>query len=123
MSDTNLPEFHTVDLGIAAFLLAQGIPLLGISAGDGWKRVFRFPARAQTLAQGYWGDAVVPARAFFNAIRDLNGGASFDAATFRRDRHRQRHGRCGQWAMTGRRARRRGRVVSASNPVARCARA
>ncbi len=72
----NLSEFQTSDLGIAAFLLAQGVPLLGVLPGREWKSVFRFPASAQETAGAYWRGAVVPARVFFNAIHDLKSNFS-----------------------------------------------
>ncbi len=71
MSGTNALEFQTTDLGTAAFLLTRGLPLLGISAGDGRRSMFHFPESAQEIAHDYYRNAPVPARAFFNAIRDL----------------------------------------------------
>ncbi len=70
------PEFQTSDLGIAAFLLAQGIPLLGVVPGSDWKSRFRFPASARETAGEYWRGATIPARAFFNAIHDLKSNFS-----------------------------------------------
>ena len=76
MSETNLPEFQTSDLGIAAFLLAQGVPLLRVLPGREWKRTFCFPASAREQAGEYWRGATIPARAFFNAIHDLKSNFS-----------------------------------------------
>ncbi len=64
-------EFQTSDLGLAAFLLARDFVLLGISDTGNRRRVFRFPAAAHAVAQGYYQNVQVPARTFFNAVRDL----------------------------------------------------
>ncbi len=64
-------EFRTVDLGMAAFLVSQGFPLLGMVNNGTRQRIFRFSAAATAAAQGYYQNVPVPARTFFNNVRDL----------------------------------------------------
>jgi hypothetical protein len=64
-------EFCTADLGCAGFLIAHGVSLLGIQPSDGRRQIFRFPSTARNLARGYLRNDLVPARAYFCAVRDL----------------------------------------------------
>ncbi len=71
MTKTEHTDFETADLGVASFLVAQGVPLLKVKPGDGRRRFFCFPPEAQAAASQYFQGALIPARAFFNAVRDL----------------------------------------------------
>lgn len=65
-------EFRTSDLGCAAFLLAKGVPVLGlVPTVDGKRKLFRFEAKERGVAAGYYQNGLVEARTFFNAIRDV----------------------------------------------------
>mgnify|MGYP003578169235 CR=1 FL=1 len=74
-SDTRLAystEHHsTTDLSCAAFLMARGHPLLRTERQPSGRCVFTFPTTAREDAQAFYAGAVVPARAFANALRDL----------------------------------------------------
>jgi len=71
MTQTTTPTAYTTsDLNLSGFLLTTGQPLLGVSR-DGRRCVFAFPAQAQEVAPSYYAGAMVPARAFANALRDL----------------------------------------------------
>jgi len=62
--------YATTDLSLAAFLLARGQPLDGVSR-EGPRCVFSFPDAARELAPSFYASATVPARAYANALRDL----------------------------------------------------
>lgn len=68
---TDAVEFTTTDLGVAAFLLAKGHALLRLGAAGGRRKVFCFPPGVRAVAATFYQDALVPARSFANAIRDL----------------------------------------------------
>ena len=68
---TNEDEYRTTDLGLAAFLVARGHPLMRLEGRCGDRRVFCFPTAAEGSAPLFHRDASVPARTFANAIRDL----------------------------------------------------
>jgi hypothetical protein len=65
--------YSTTDLGQAAYVLALGYKLLRVDDGAEWRKVFVFVPEATAHADGYWGGATVPARAYFHALRDLKG--------------------------------------------------
>jgi hypothetical protein len=62
-------EFRTTDLGRAAFLVVKGHQLRAV-VGRG-RRSFVFAYSAAEDAASYYLGAVIPARAFASAIRDL----------------------------------------------------
>lgn len=64
-------DFETTDLGLAAFLVAQGHALRDVGGMSGGRRVFRFATDAREEAPGFYTGAPVPARAYANALRDL----------------------------------------------------
>ncbi len=66
-------EYSTSDLGLAAFLLALGHPLLDLRGSPGHPRSFVFPVAAAAAAPSYFAGATVEARKYAAAIRDLKG--------------------------------------------------
>ena len=64
-------EFETADLGLAAFLVARNHPLREVGGATGGRRVFRFTLDAQADAPGFYAGALIPARSYANALRDL----------------------------------------------------
>jgi len=66
-------DYSTSDLGLAAFLLALGFPLLDLRGSPGRPRVFVFPVAAAANATRYFAGATVEARRYAAAIRDLKG--------------------------------------------------
>lgn len=72
----NQDEFQVSDLGIGAWLLTHGLPLLAVRS-DGRRAIFIFPSTARALAQRYFetnGDAAL-VRRFHACLRDLRGAA------------------------------------------------
>ncbi len=65
------PPYATPDLGQAAFLVALGHPLQGVEPVNDRRKRFVFPAAAQEAAERYYQNVPIPARAYFNAVRDL----------------------------------------------------
>ena len=67
-------EFTTSDLGTAAFVVAKDFPLLRVDRSDTRVR-FVFPGGTKTVADLYAlpGRAVVDARRFHVALRELRG--------------------------------------------------
>jgi len=63
--------FRTSDLGEAAFLLTRGFGLKGTEQVGPTRIVFIFDAAAKPAALGFWNSEPVPARQFFDAIRDV----------------------------------------------------
>lgn len=72
--DTASDEYRTADLGVGAFLVARGAPLLRVE-WDGSRAFFVFPAAAEAAARLFYqpGQNVVDARAFHVALRELRG--------------------------------------------------
>lgn len=73
-TSTSHDEYSTHDLGVGAWLLAHGQPLLNIRS-EGRRAVFVFPRTAQPLAQRYFeanGDGAL-IRRFHLCLRDLRG--------------------------------------------------
>jgi hypothetical protein len=68
---TNVTNFQTTDLGLAAYLVARGHALLGVQGENGGRRVFLFPPEAREEASGFYAGGTVPARQYANAVRDL----------------------------------------------------
>lgn len=64
-------DYRTHDLGLAAFLVASGHPLLRVLGPRGGQRHFVFDYAAIAIAPSYFRNAPVSARAMMNAIRDL----------------------------------------------------
>jgi hypothetical protein len=64
-------EYQTTDLGLAAFLVTLRHPLTGLGGTGGGRRTFHFPAEARRDAAAYYQKALVPARDYFTAVRDL----------------------------------------------------
>ena len=66
-----IADFETTDLGLAAFLVACGQALRDVGGTSGGRRVFRFATDAREGAPGFYTGALVPARTYANALRDL----------------------------------------------------
>lgn len=66
--------FRSSDLGVSAFLVAQGFPLLHVE-WDGRRAVFAFPesVRDRALLYRQPGQNLVEAHRFHQAIRELRG--------------------------------------------------
>jgi hypothetical protein len=71
---TQPDEFHTTDLGIAAFLAAQDVPILRIENG-GERCFFVFPGAAEPMAAQFYqpGANLIDARRFHFSLRELRG--------------------------------------------------
>lgn len=71
---TQPDEFLTGDLGQAALVVANDVPLLEVRS-KGRHAVFVFPATAEPLARKFFqpGKDLVSARKFHMALRDLRG--------------------------------------------------
>ena len=67
-------EFATPDLGVSAFLVASGFPLLRVDTGTA-RAQFIFPGSAAETAHLFYqaGRNSVDARRFHVALRDLRG--------------------------------------------------
>ncbi len=63
-------QYETKDLSLAAFLVQVGHRLERIEPA-GRLKVFHFSGDVQPDVTGYFNGAVVPAREYANAIRDL----------------------------------------------------
>jgi len=62
--------FRTREFPVAAFLKAQGYPILAtISQGN--SLIFCFPASAKAAASLYFEDFAIPCRTFYAAIKEL----------------------------------------------------
>jgi hypothetical protein len=64
-------EFATHDLGVAAFLVALGHRMLRLDGHSGQRRAFVFEPAAGPIASEFYSGALVSARAYSLAIRDL----------------------------------------------------
>ncbi len=71
MSTPAVAGFETTDLGQAALVMVRGFALLSIEPAEGRRMRFVFPTEAAEAAAAYYRGAAVPARAYFNAVRDL----------------------------------------------------
>jgi hypothetical protein len=72
VSERNMQdEYGTHDLGLAAYLIVRGHPLTGLGGVAGGRRTFFFPGGAEADAPGFYQKAQVPAREFFQAVKDL----------------------------------------------------
>ena len=67
-------EYQTADLAVSAFLVTNGLPLLGFQH-DGAKVFFRFPRGAEDTARLFFqpGRNLVDARLFHFNLRELRG--------------------------------------------------
>ncbi len=63
-------RFETTDIALAAYLITKGVQVLATHRQSG-RTAFCFPQSAREKAEGYFQDALVPARIYFNAVRDL----------------------------------------------------
>jgi hypothetical protein len=64
-------EYATTDLGLAAFLIVRGYPLTGLAGAPGGRRLFIFPPDAAGEGPAFYQKAMIPARDYFTAVRDL----------------------------------------------------
>ncbi len=65
------PDFLTSDLALAAYLVARDHALCEVRGENGGRRVFCFPVNARNDVPGFYAGALVPARQYANALRDL----------------------------------------------------
>jgi len=66
-----MTTLKTTDLNQAAYLMALGHSLVGVSGSPGGRRVFQFDATARADADTFYRNGTVPARAFAHALGDL----------------------------------------------------
>ena len=67
-------HFSTSDLGLASFLLASGLPLVGLQWQDEVRAefLFRNPEKAEALTAAYWsGDGEISGLRFKVALDEL----------------------------------------------------
>jgi hypothetical protein len=69
-TDKQEDEFVTHDMGLSAYLLASGVPILGTS-GDRNRTAFIFPSEARLLRSQYYYGATIQARLLVNAMKDI----------------------------------------------------
>jgi len=65
------PEYTTTTLAIAAYIMAHGVKLQGISRNDQGRVRFDFELRAQMLAQAYESGQPVVAKEYYRHLTQL----------------------------------------------------
>lgn len=64
-------KYTTTDIGIAATIVALGGELLGMDKIKGKIIVMKFSQEANVIARAYHEKMLVPAKAYFFALKDL----------------------------------------------------
>jgi len=69
------PVQKVTDVALAGFLQTQGAKLIGIEDTESWRQaiVFEDSPEIESLKMDFFRNAVVPARDYFNALRNIRG--------------------------------------------------